>query len=320
MTAGAHSDIYSMTGFARATGRVNEDGIETATWTFTIKSVNHRFLDLHLRLPAGADKLEMELRKRLKEQVRRGHLEVTLTCDRDNAKQADAPGYNRDLVSQYVAAFRQAAQEHGLNQQPDLNAALRLPGAFGSSSGAMDSSAHREQREAGLEALQASVLAAVEGLLDQLNGMRRAEGEALASILRGCLDALEKDVKVAATLRASVQAAYQARLQERMQALIAGAFDESRMLQEAAMLADRSDVEEEISRLLVHIEHFRSLLAAGGEIGKKLDFLLQEMNREANTLLAKSAGIPGQGARITELGLNMKSVIEKIREQVQNLE
>jgi uncharacterized protein (TIGR00255 family) len=318
--------IYSMTGFARTTGRVVEQGDaitgdndqELASWTMSIKSVNHRFLDLHLRMPSGTDGLEMELRRRIKQVIRRGHLELTLTYERTNKK--DAASYDRELVAQFIAAFRAAQQEHGLNQEPDLNVILRLPGAFGSGAGNAASATQRDERDAVTEALQTSVLAHLDGLLDELNQMRASEGAALASILNEILVQLERDVRCAADLRLRIHDSYYQRLRDRLRELLGSDGEDGRLLQEAALLADRSDVEEEIARLLVHIEHFRSLLSAGGEVGKKLDFLLQEMNREANTLLSKSAGIAEEGARITELGLGMKSAIEKIREQVQNLE
>jgi uncharacterized protein (TIGR00255 family) len=308
-----------MTGFGRTTGRVIESGTELAGWTLSIKSVNHRFLDLHLRLPGNTDTLEMELRRQLKQSILRGHIELTLTVER--ATRNNAASYDRELVTQFVAAFRAAQKEHGLSQEPDLNTILRLPGVF-SANGANASGApeRREERDALAEALQTSVLEQLGEVIDRLNQMRAAEGLALTAILREALDQLERDVSTAAELRSLVQTAYHRRLRERMQVLLGSAVDDARLLQEAALLADRSDVEEEIARLLVHIGHFRALLSTGGEVGKKLDFLLQEMNREANTLLSKSAGIPEEGARITELGLGMKSAIEKIREQVQNLE
>ncbi|MBV8632502.1 MAG: DUF1732 domain-containing protein, partial [Silvibacterium sp.] len=134
------------------------------------------------------------------------------------------------------------------------------------------------------------------------------------------LDRLQRLVDEAAGLRQDVLQAYFERISQRMAEMLGASFDRDRVLQEAALLAERSDVDEEIIRLRTHIDHFRSLIAAGGEIGKKLDFLLQEMNREANTLLSKTGGIAGNGPRITELGLGMKSEIEKAREQVQNLE
>jgi uncharacterized protein (TIGR00255 family) len=121
-------------------------------------------------------------------------------------------------------------------------------------------------------------------------------------------------------LRPEVERSYLERLNQRLSDLLNGSFEKDRVLQEAALIAERSDVEEEIARLKTHIDHFRSLLDTGGEIGKKLDFLLQEMNREANTLLSKTTGVAGKGTQITELGLAMKSEIEKAREQVQNIE
>jgi uncharacterized protein (TIGR00255 family) len=127
-------------------------------------------------------------------------------------------------------------------------------------------------------------------------------------------------VDEAATLRENVQQAYLERLSQRMKTVLDGGFDQDRILQEAALIAERSDVEEEVTRLRTHIDHFISLLDQGGEVGKKLDFLLQEMNREANTLLSKTSGVAGNGTRITESGLGMKSEIEKAREQIQNLE
>jgi uncharacterized protein (TIGR00255 family) len=138
--------------------------------------------------------------------------------------------------------------------------------------------------------------------------------------LRAGLDRLEALVDEVALLREDVQRAYFDRVSQRLTGLLNGSFDQERVLQEAALLAERSDVQEEITRLHTHIEHFRALLGAGGEIGKKTDFLLQELNREANTLLSKTGGVAGNGPRITELGLGMKSEIEKAREQVQNLE
>ncbi len=150
--------------------------------------------------------------------------------------------------------------------------------------------------------------------------MRAQEGGSLADELRAGMDRLRALVDEAATLRENVQQAYFERLNQRMKTMLEGGFDQERILQEAALIAERSDVEEEVTRLRTHIDHFTGLLDQGGEVGKKLDFLLQEMNREANTLLSKTSGVAGNGTRITEAGLGMKSEIEKAREQVQNLE
>ena len=150
--------------------------------------------------------------------------------------------------------------------------------------------------------------------------MRAREGEALEAILRGTLNRLAEAVEGVAALRPEVEERYQARLTERLLAATGPEFNRQRLLEEVAVLVERSDIAEELERMTTHISHFRELLAASGEVGKKLDFLLQEMNREANTMLSKTGGAGGKGTRITELGLAMKSEIEKAREQIQNVE
>jgi uncharacterized protein (TIGR00255 family) len=157
-------------------------------------------------------------------------------------------------------------------------------------------------------------------LLEELKIMRAREGEALMAILHGTLDRLAEATEGVATLRPEVEERYQARLTERLLAATGPEFNRQRLLEEVAVMVERSDIAEELTRMTTHIGHFRELLAGGGEIGKKLDFLLQEMNREANTLLSKTGGAGGKGTRITELGLAMKSEIEKAREQIQNVE
>jgi uncharacterized protein (TIGR00255 family) len=297
--------IYSMTGFARAQVSVNGQ----LSYTLSVKSVNHRFLDVQLRLPNGLDALEMELRKALKDNLIRGHVDLTLQVDRSSQQSA---GYNRELVSGYLAAFAAAREEHGLGGQPDLNAILRLPGALQS-----DNRSNGDEEQA---ALTESALREISPLLEQLKGMRAREGEALAAILNGTLDRLAETTEGVAALRPEVEQRYQARLAERLEAAVGPEFNRQRLLEEIAVMVERSDIAEELERMATHIGHFRELLAAGGEVGKKLDFLLQEMNREANTLLSKTGGAGGKGTRITELGLAMKSEIEKAREQIQNLE
>jgi uncharacterized protein (TIGR00255 family) len=300
------SPIYSMTGFARVSGRVSD----LLAWTLTLKSVNHRFLDLHMRMPAGTEPLEMRLRRLLKEKVLRGHLEVTLTVERGLRPTAH---FDRDLLQGYVAAFRIAAAESALEQQPDLNAIFRLPGV-------LTGEARFSEEE--MQALEQDVAAQTGRLVEALNRMRGQEGASLALDLGAGMQRLDCAVAQVAHMRHEVQKAYFERINQRISGLLNGngAIDRDRVLQEAAMLAERSDVEEEVTRLRTHIQHFQSLLQAGGELGKKLDFLLQEMNREANTLLSKTGGVSGNGQRITDLGLGMKSEIEKAREQVQNLE
>jgi uncharacterized protein (TIGR00255 family) len=302
-----------MTGFARTSGRVSE----SLGFTLSLKSVNHRFLDLHMRLPGGTEGLEMQLRRLLKQKLVRGHVEVTLNLDRGQKTEAT---YDAALVETYLAAFRNAAARHDLMGEPDLNAILRLPGVLNGDSRGYDRGSADRGSEEEASALEAAVIAELPALVDALNVMRAQEGSALAAELAAGLDRLRKLVDEAAELREDVQQAYFERISQRLTGMLEGSFDRDRVLQEAAVLAERSDVDEEVTRLRTHIDHFRSLVENGGEIGKKLDFLLQEMNREANTLLSKTGGVAGNGPRITELGLGMKSEIEKAREQVQNLE
>jgi len=166
---------------------------------------------------------------------------------------------------------------------------------------------------------QTAVLAALDEAIVKLNVMREQEGRGMEDEMRRRLTSLEQATDEVSKLRAAVSKAYMEKVRSRMQELLENA-DEDRILQEAAILAERSDIQEELVRLHTHIDHFHKLLDQGGEVGKKLDFLLQELNREANTLLSKTSGVAGEGLRITELGLQMKSEIEKCREQVQNLE
>ena len=297
--------IHSMTGFARAQVRVHDQ----LKYTLSLKSVNHRFLDLQLRLPSGLDALEVELRRLMKDKLLRGHVELSLSVERSAQQLA---GYNRDLVSGYIAAFHAAREEHSLLGEPDLNRILTLPGALQTD--------NRTSSEEDLAALAASVEREVVPLLEQLKIMRAREGDALEAILIGTLDRLARAVEGVAGLRPEVEERYRERLTQRLMAATGTEFNRQRLLEEVAVMVERSDIAEELARMTTHIEHFRDLLAGGGEAGKKLDFLLQEMNREANTLLSKTGGVSGKGNRITELGLAMKAEIEKAREQVQNVE
>jgi len=299
--------ISSMTGFARVQVRLPPGDEVQLSYAMSVKSVNHRFLDLQFRLPPGLDGLEMELRKVLKENLARGHVDLALSLDRSSQAKA---GYNREMIASYLAAFDAARREHGVMGEPDLNVALRLPGALQTEDRCSDD----------LAVLAASVLDQMIPLLSQLKAMRAREGEALAVVLRGALDRLAEATASVEALRPEIEERYEERLAQRLAAAVGPEFDRQRLLEEVAVQVERSDISEELARMAAHIEHFRELLSAGGEAGKKLDFLLQEMNREANTLLSKTGGVSGKGMRITELGLAMKAEIEKAREQVQNIE
>ena len=293
--------LRSMTGFAQVKGQVNAQ----LAFSLSLKSVNHRFLDLHFRLPSDTDALEMKLRRILKEKMARGHVEVILNLDRSGS---NGVALNRQLIAGYVEAFRAAADEFEVEGEPDLNVVLRMPGA-------LDSGAEKSGDE-----LDAAVMARVEEALSKLNEMREQEGRSISTELRARMASLEKAAAGVGAHRGTILHSYSDRLQARMQELLGAHVDKERILQEVAVLVDRSDIQEELVRLNAHVKHFVDLLDQGGEVGKKMDFLLQEMNREANTMLSKTSGLAGEALKVTEMGLLMKSDIEKAREQVQNLE
>lgn len=311
--------IRSMTGFAQVRGELagrgeaaapptalaSSQGNGHAAFSLSLKSVNHRFLDLHFRLPSGSDSLEMQLRRLLKEKIARGHVEVTVSIERGSG---ESFALNRPLVGAYIAAFRAAAGEFSVPAEPDLNVILRIPGALDSANNLDDG------------VLEPAVMSAVSKALDRLNEMREQEGRSIERELRQRMEHLGGAVKVVQLHRRTVLQSYVERLQMRLQELLGPTADKERAMQEAALLVDRSDIQEEIVRLENHVQHFLGLLDEDGEVGKKLDFLLQEMNREANTLLSKTSGLAGDALKITEAGLAMKAEIEKSREQVQNLE
>jgi uncharacterized protein (TIGR00255 family) len=298
--------IRSMTGFAQVKGQVTDwRSNGQLSFTLSLKSVNHRFLDVHFRLPSDSDALEMKLRRLLKEKLARGHVELALNLERGGG---ESFALNRQIVGGYIQAFRAAAAEFDLAAEPDLNAVLRLPGALDA---------------AGLPAdgnLEAAVLSQVEEALARLNRMREEEGRSLERELRQGMAQVQKAAAAVEKHRQAVLRAYVEKLKARMQELMGTQADAERILQEAALLVDRSDIQEELVRLDTHVKHFVDLLDQGGEVGKKLDFLLQEMNREANTLLSKTSGLAGEALKITEMGLVIKTEIEKAREQAQNIE
>lgn len=299
------SAASSMTGFGTAQGVAGSDAVG---FTLTVKSVNHRFLDLQLRLPHRCEVLELPLRAKVKERVRRGHVEVSLQMEQ---RVSGGLRLNHELLGVYVAAYRDAATKLGVAAEVDLNAMLRLPGVMTSEAaiGAVDASA-----------LSEAVMEAMDEVLARLNEAREMEGAALVAEMRAGMLRLEALTVEVLSLREEMRAARFARVRERMDEILQGiAVAEERVLAEAAIMADRSDVEEEMVRLRTHVARFQAMLDEGGELGKRLDFLVQEMNREANTLLSKTSGV-GDGLRITEIGLAMKTEIERAKEQVQNLE
>ncbi len=298
--------IRSMTGFAHVRGQVADAaGNGQLGFTLSLKSVNHRFLDVHFRMPSDSDSLEMKLRRLLKEKLARGHVELTLNLERGGN---DGLSLNRQVIGDYIQAFRAAAAEFSLAAELDLNAVLRMPGAL--EAAALPANGQ----------VEASVLAKVEEVLNRLNQMREEEGRGIERELRQRMAHVTEAFEGVEKYRRAVLQTYVEKLKSRMQELVGAQVDPERILQEAALLVDRSDIQEELVRLETHVKHFLAMLDEGGETGKKLDFLLQEMNREANTLLSKTSGLAGEALKITEMGLVIKTEIEKAREQVQNLE
>ena len=230
---------------------------------------------------------------------------------------------NHELLAAHLQIFHEAAKLHHFNVEPDLNELMRMPGVLSTDAGAAATDPARGP------ALEAAVMALVPSLLEQLNQVRGVEGATLAAELRASMLRLQELAEECAVLRTGAREAHFERLKTRIGELLkdanaaeAGAqVTDQRLLAEAALLVERSDIEEELVRLRAHIASFLEMLDAGGELGKRLDFLLQELNREANTMLSKTTGgDPGIGLRLTTLGLEMKTEIERAREQVQNLE
>ena len=299
------SSVLSMTGFASVDATL--DG--GRGFGLTMKSVNHRHLDLSIRLPMGMDALEPALRKAVKADVRRGHVELTMNFEKLSA--SAVVELDDALLDAYLSAFEQATKRYGIVQDPDVNGMLRIPGVMSASVKAVNAAEIEEP-----------VLAAMAEVLAKFNAAREAEGAALAADLRAGMATLGALAAEARGLREGMAAADFARLKAKLDELLQGSgVTEERLVTEAALITARGDVEEELVRLRTHIDRFIEILDGGGEVGRQLDFLLQEMNREANTLLSKSGGnSAADGLRLTEIGLDVKVGLERAREQVQNLE
>jgi uncharacterized protein (TIGR00255 family) len=248
------------------------------------------------------------MRATLKRAVLRGHVDVR--CSVQRPANGASGSLNLPLFRSYLAAFRKAAAEEGIDAQPDLNRILLLPGILGASDQlAPDTTAEK------------AILAALQEAIDMLNQFRAREGAELAAFIREQNAAIRTGGEEMQRIRASAIPAFQKRLTEKLQELLGNTMiDPQRLAQEAALLADRGDIGEEISRLQIHSRQLNEILESGGEVGKRLDFLLQELNRETNTILSKTSGLGDLGLRITELALACKAAIEKIREQALNLE
>ena len=293
--------LASMTGFARVAG-----AYAPYAFAWELRAVNSKGLDLRLRLPPGFDALEPAVRAAVAKKLSRGAVQINLSTQRE--AQAPQVRINTALLQQLAEAARAAGQAAGL-PLASLDALLAIRGVV--------DVVENTESEADRAGVQAAALAALEQALDALVAMRNAEGAALAKILLARCDALARLVQSAETNPARQPAAIQARLAETIRNLFGTGqnFDPQRLHQEALLLASKGDIREELDRLAVHIDAVRDLLRQGGPAGRKLDFLAQELSREANTLCAKS-----NDARLTATGLELRAEIEQMREQIQNVE
>jgi uncharacterized protein (TIGR00255 family) len=288
-----------MTGFARA-----QDEAPGMSWVWEIKSVNGRALDLRLRLAPGFDALEPELRVGLAQRFRRGNFSANLAVTRTTPP---ALRVNREALAQLVTLINQLSGEIEA-APPRLDGLLALRGVV---------ETVENEDETVIEARGQAVLAGWSAALDRLADARTEEGARIAALLGSQLDEMAALVTAAADCAAAQPAA----IRERLRTVLASLADlmpsmpEERMAQEVTLLATRSDIREEIERLRAHLEQAGELLQQGGAVGRRLDFLCQELNREANTLCSKSADI-----ELTRIGLSLKAVVEQFREQVQNIE
>jgi uncharacterized protein (TIGR00255 family) len=300
--------LKSMTGYAQA--RLEQDG-----WILrvNVRSLNHRFLDLRVRVPEGFESFEPQIRQSVRERLRRGHVEVTLHLE---TVQGPAARVNREVAGAYWAAIEELRREFAVSPETDLAGLLRLPGVV-TAAGAFSVTIGEED----LDRLGALVKDCVAGALERLEEMRLTEGRALREEMHRLVASIGAMASEVEQLAERSRPLYAQRLRLRIEELLnGGPLDAARIAQEAALLAERADVSEELARLRSHVEQFDQLMVGADEPGKKLDFLLQEMQREANTLLSKTPGLGEHGLAITDRGLQIKAEIEKLREQVQNVE
>ena len=290
-----------MTGFGR--GAAQGEGFAVSV---DLKTVNNRFLDVHLRAGSELSSVEPVIRRRIGERLSRGRVDVNVTLERTGEVTYEP---NRQLIAGFIRAMRAMQEEFGLAGEPDINVLARLPGAM--------QAARDGVSEEALQGVEKALIQA----LDELEAMREREGAALAAEMHARLDEIERHVPIIEALSAEQVDNYRARVNKRITELLARdgleivELDQGRLSQEVAYLADRSDITEEVARLRSHITQFRAGIDEEKDTGKRLDFLLQEFNREANTVLSKSTDLA-----IKEAAIAIKAAVEKLREQVQNVE
>ena len=270
-----------------------------------LKTVNNRFLDVHVRVSTEINSLEPVVKRQISSRLSRGRVDVAVTFERTTQVEYEL---NRPLIAGYINALRTIQKDFDLSGEPDINIIARLPGALQPGRNGLN-----DQMVAGVER-------AVTQALDELEKMREQEGTALRAEMGERLDKIEALIPTIEAAAGNLIEFYRVRLQKKIGELVnrsgqAIEIDPGRLAQEVAYLADRSDVSEEMVRLRSHLAQFREALDSTSETGKMLDFLLQELNREANTTLSKSTDLS-----LKEAALAIKAEVEKLREQVQNVE
>lgn len=293
--------LSSMTGFARSHGVSG-----TYAWSWELKSVNAKGLELRLRLPAGWDALEVPVRAKAAETLSRGNVYANLTVNREGA--APVVRINEPVLAAVLAAIKNLEGRVDA-ERPRLDGVLSLKGVVD----VIEEEENEESRRAAEVAIVADFARALSGLSD----MRRHEGDALGKILSARLGEIAQLSARAETVPGRQPEAIRKKIADQVAVLLdaSSRFDADRLHQEAILIASKADIREELDRLAAHVEQARKLLSGGGAIGRRLDFLSQELNRETNTLCSKSNDV-----ELTNIGLELKSVVEQFREQVQNLE
>lgn len=291
--------IKSMTGFGRCEAAENN-----RKFTVEIKAVNHRYLDVNIKMPKPLNYFESAIRNELKKYISRGKVDVFIACE-DLSRHTCTVHYNKETAEEYLRYLRRMAEEFGLEDDVRVSTLSRYPEVF-----------TMEEAGADEEELWRELQKAVEGAAKMFVESRVTEGEHLKQDLLEKLEGMLKLVDLIAERSPQLVAEYRRRLEEKVKDLLGdNTVDESRLLTEVTIFADKICVDEEIVRLRSHIETTRSALLEGGSIGRKLDFIAQEMNREANTTLSKANDL-----EISNCAIELKTEIEKVREQIQNIE
>lgn len=292
--------MKSMTGFGRG-----EASGEDFTVSAEIKTVNNRYLDVNLRLSNELQSMEADLKNLISKRLSRGRVDINLQYEKTSDVSYEL---NRPLISGYISALKNLKEEFSLEGEPDMTQIARLPNAL------------QTKKDDLSDAFSDGVKKAVSSALDDLEKMREVEGGSMKNDLVSLLKSIEDHMPIIEKEAEGVSEEYFERLQKKIEKLLAKSesqieIDQARLAQEVAYIADKSDISEEITRLKSHIEQFYSIIEEEGVVGKRLDFLTQEFNREANTIASKT-----QNLTIKEAALTVKAEIEKIREQVQNIE